>query len=87
MPLSSSIHKCSPLALLPGCAYAPSINVFDAYFPDWLFCWVAGVIILLVVHSLIKLGKVEGLIPTLPLTYTLLAACFSLGVWLVFFPS
>lgn len=73
--------------LISGCVYPPSIDVIGAYFPDWLFCWVAGVLATLVFHGLFSGLKLERFIPSPPLTYSLLTASFSLSVWLVFFPS
>lgn len=72
---------------LSGCVYPPSINVIGAYFPDWLFCWIAGVLATLVFHALFSGLKVARFIPSPPLTYSLLTAFFSLSVWLLFFPS
>ncbi|MGF6754768.1 YtcA family lipoprotein [Paraburkholderia sp. GAS42] len=36
--------------LIAGCTLAPSANVLGAYFPDWLFCIVAGVAFAVVVY-------------------------------------
>jgi len=72
---------------LSGCVYPPSINVIGAYFPDWLFCWVAGVLATLLFHGLFIGLNLGRFIPSPPLTYSLLTAFFSLGVWLLFFPS
>lgn len=73
--------------VLTGCSYPPSINVFGPYFPDWLFCWLAGVALMLLCHGLLTLTRLQARVPAIAFTYTLLTACFSLGVWLVFFPS
>ena len=40
--------------LLSGCANSPSIDVLGAYFPDWLFCIVAGVVLTVVIHVILK---------------------------------
>jgi hypothetical protein len=44
------------IAAIPmsGCASAPSIGVLGAYFPDWLFCIVAGVVLTVVIYLIIK---------------------------------
>lgn len=68
-------------------SYLPSINVLGAYFPDWLFCWVAGVLFTLAIHALVKSLKLGGYLPVLPLSYSLLTALFALSTWLLFFPS
>ncbi|HDS1775803.1 TPA: hypothetical protein QEM49_000264 [Pseudomonas putida] len=32
-------------ALVDGCSTVPSINVFGAYFPDWLFCIMGAIVV------------------------------------------
>lgn len=81
--LPAVVVACS----LTGCVYPPSINVIGAYFPDWLFCWMAGVLATLLFHAVFSGLNLGRFIPSPPLTYPLLTAFFSLGVWLLFFPS
>ncbi|WP_322032628.1 YtcA family lipoprotein [Paraburkholderia sp. J76] len=66
-----------------GCA--PSTNVLGAYFPDWLICMVAGVVLTVVVYAaLARLD--ERYRPVAPaLTWPALATLLTLAVWLVFF--
>ncbi|SAK51487.1 YtcA family lipoprotein [Caballeronia ptereochthonis] len=71
--------------LVSGCAYAPSISVLGAYFPDWLFCIVAGVALTVILYLVLSRLKASNLLwPSalvVPATVTLL----SLAVWLVLF--
>ncbi|RKP46358.1 YtcA family lipoprotein [Trinickia fusca] len=71
--------------LTAGCAHAPSINVLGAYFPDWLFCIVAGVILTIVVY--LVLARVPGGQRFGPpaLVYPALVTLLALVVWLIFF--
>jgi hypothetical protein len=71
--------------LMSGCAYAPSINVLGAYFPDWLFCIVAGVAFTVVIHAILtRLHVVHLLIPS-ALVYTKVAIFLACAVWLIAF--
>ena len=73
--------------LLNSCTFAPSINVLGAYFPDWMFCIIAGVsltVIVNVIQSKLNLGR--WLMP-MALTYPVLTTLFSLTFWLVFFKN
>lgn len=73
--------------LLNGCTFAPSINVLGAYFPDWLFCIVAGVsltVIVNVIQDKLNLGR--WLKPT-ALSYPALTTIFSIATWLIFFQN
>lgn len=73
-----------PLALT-GCRTAPAFNVLGSYFPAWLFCFFAG--ILLTIGARLVLRKYnlnEALDPPL-LMYSCLTALFTFTVWLIFF--
>jgi len=70
---------------LAGCKQPPSISVLGAYFPDWLFCAIAGVLLTFLVRAvLLRTQRTAWLRPWV-LSYPLLALVFSLLSWLVFF--
>lgn len=48
------------LPLLTGCNFSPAIPVIGAYYPDWLFCLIGGVILTLITRKFI-LHKYSGL--------------------------
>ena len=74
-------------SLLSGCTFAPSINVLGAYFPDWMFCIIAGVIISVIVYVIASSSNLgRWLVPEV-LTYPVLTTLFSLIAWLVFFQN
>jgi YtcA family len=74
-------------SLLTGCTLAPSINVLGAYFPDWLFCIVAGVSLTVVIHVIQSKGNLGPWLTPVALTYPVLTTLFSLAVWLIFFQN
>lgn len=69
--------------LLTGCSLSPAIPVIGAYYPSWLFCMIAGVILTLITRRVIqhkyKVISFAGVI------YTALFALYSMLFWLVFF--
>lgn len=68
-----------------GCTLSPSIAVLGAYFPDWLFCLIGGVVATVVVYaSLASRERVECFGPA-PLVYPTLLLLFTLVGWLIFF--
>lgn len=73
----------TPVALLTGCKLSPAIPVIGAYYPCWLFCIIAGVILTLITRRVIlrkyKMPAFAGVI------YTALFALYSMLFWLVFF--
>ncbi|WOD14552.1 YtcA family lipoprotein [Paraburkholderia kirstenboschensis] len=73
------------VVLVSGCASSPSIGVLGAYFPDWLFCIVAGVVLTVVVYVILKRLQADRLMGPGALVYPTLVAFFALAVWLVLF--
>lgn len=68
-----------------GCMQSPSVNVLGAYFPDWLFCMVTGVVLTVVVYLVLarlpgghRFGPPAVVYPTLVILLALVA-------WLIFF--
>ncbi|MGE6980999.1 YtcA family lipoprotein [Kluyvera intermedia] len=80
------LKKISGLLLavsLTGCSLPPAIPVIGAYYPSWLFCMIAGVILTLITRRVI-LRKYTS--PSFAgVIYTALFALYSMLFWLVFF--
>ena len=72
-------------SLLSGCRLAPSINVLGAYFPDWLFCIIAGVSLTVIIHLITSKRSLGAWLQPAALTYPALTTLFSIAVWLYFF--
>jgi hypothetical protein len=72
-------------AFLEGCANAPSIGLLGAYFPDWLFCIIAGVVLALALFLTLKRFDHDRLLGPPAIVYPTLVTLFSLAAWLVFF--
>jgi hypothetical protein len=82
MPLFPLI---APLISLAGCAKASSLPVSGAYFPDWLFCVLAGVFLTCVIRAVL-LSKQHGEVMGPPaLAYPALILLLSLLCWLIVF--
>ncbi|SAL06714.1 hypothetical protein AWB81_07729 [Caballeronia arationis] len=70
---------------MSGCANSPSIGVLGAYFPDWLFCIIAGVVLTVVVYLILqRVQRGQWLKPAAVVCPTLVTL-FSLAVWLILF--
>ncbi|WP_313064253.1 YtcA family lipoprotein [Paraburkholderia sp. LEh10] len=70
---------------LAGCVNSPSISVLGAYFPDWLFCIIAGVVFAIVIYLLLKRFQAGHLLGPSAVVYPTLVAFFSFAVWLMLF--
>ncbi|KAA1011308.1 hypothetical protein FVF58_15300 [Paraburkholderia panacisoli] len=71
--------------LMSGCVNSPSIGVLGAYFPDWLFCIVAGVVLAVVIHLILKRSQARDLIGPAAVVYPTLVTFLALAIWLMFF--
>ena len=69
--------------LLAGCAHAPSFDLVGSFFPAWLFCLAAS-ILLTVFARWLFLHLQVALAPPI-LIYPSLTAAFAFALWLIFF--
>ena len=76
---------CVTALLLCGCNRAPDYSILGSFFPVWLLCGIASILLSFAVHLLVRrLGWEEQLVPPL-LVYPAMAAAICLLLWLVFF--
>ncbi|WP_260858217.1 YtcA family lipoprotein [Paraburkholderia sp. BCC1885] len=74
-----------PVWLETGCTHSPSVSVLGAYFPDWLFCIVTGVVLTVAVHQvLVRLPGSRRFGPS-AVVYPTLVTLLALLAWLIFF--
>jgi hypothetical protein len=73
------------LTALTGCGRAPSFSILGSFFPAWLICMVAGIILAAIVNWALTHYKQEKLIAWPVLVYPFLAGLFACTLWLVFF--
>ncbi len=71
--------------LLAGCTQPPSIVLFGAGFPDWLFCMIAGVMGTAGFHLLIGKLELRERFSPLVLSYCCMVALLSMLCWLFVF--
>ncbi len=81
----NAVTAAAVTLLLCGCNRAPDYSILGSYFPVWLLCGIAGILLSFGVHMLIRrVGWEEQIAPPL-LVYPSLAAAFCLLLWLVLF--
>lgn len=88
--MNASLPKISSLALLAlsltactGTARAPSVPVFGSFFPAWIICAVAGVVLTLIVRAVLIRLRLDEHLPAPPLVYLCLAISGGIVLWLV----
>ena len=67
---------------LTGCGRAPSFDILGSFFPAWLLCFVAAILLTVLSRGLLR-RYVEIVWPIV--TYPSLAALFAFALWLTLF--
>jgi len=72
---------------LGGCGAAPSINLFGAFFPDWMACIVLAVLADALVYRVQAMGRLRWMPSGLgfPLVHGALIAAATFALWLLLF--
>lgn len=68
--------------VLTGCGRAPSFDILGSFFPAWLLCFFAAVLLTVLSRELVR-RYVEVVWPTV--TYPSLTALFAFALWLTLF--
>jgi len=68
---------------LAGCAQAPAFDVIGSFFPAWLVCLIAGILLTVLAGWLFLRLRVPLTPPIL--IYPSLTALFACALWLIFF--
>ncbi len=63
----------------------PSFDLLGSYFPSWMACMAAGILVALIVRSVLRGLNVEHQLAPGVLIYPSLAALFCFTFWLIFF--
>ena len=71
------------LGTLTGCHGSLTVNVLGSYFPTWMLCAIAGVILAVIAQRLLALWGIDGLLPVRALTYLSMALSFAFALWLL----
>ncbi|MGD0892654.1 MAG: YtcA family lipoprotein [Terracidiphilus sp.] len=78
-----------PTALLTieiaGCRRAPTFNILGSFFPSWLICLFAGIILSVIANRIFARFDLEKEILWPIAVYPCLALLFASVFWLIFF--
>jgi len=70
---------------LAGCGAAPAQNILGSFFPAWMLCAAAGIVIAILVRQVLRATAVDPYVIAPPLTYLCIAVAGTLAVWLIWF--
>jgi hypothetical protein len=66
-------------------SHAPSLDVFGSFFPIWMLCIAAAIVLTLAARLLLIRARLDGELGPQVIVYPSLAALFACAIWLVFF--
>ncbi len=69
--------------LLASCSRAPSVDILGSFFPAWLVCFAAAVLLTVLSHFVLLRLRMKIQLPVL--AYLSLTALFTFALWLIFF--
>jgi hypothetical protein len=85
---SSRFSGFQPLALcllLSGCDHAPSQNILGSFFPAWMLCASAGILVSVVIRLLLIKTGIDAFVPAKLPVYGGLAIALTFLLWLLWF--
>jgi Na+/glutamate symporter len=72
-------------AQLGGCRLAPTFNILGSFFPSWLMCLFAGIIVAVIASRLFARFALDKEILWPVVVYPCIALLFACTIWLIFF--
>jgi len=82
LTLTATMGALAPLA---GCQRAPTFSILGSFFPAWLFCIVAGILLAWAAHWFFARLELDKHIKPAILVYPCLAAFCAFTLWLAIF--
>jgi hypothetical protein len=74
-----------PAVVLAGCGRAPTFNILGSFFPSWLICLFAGIILSAIGNRIFVRFALDKEILWPVVVYPCLALFFACALWLIFF--
>ena len=65
--------------------YAPSVDLFGSFFPIWMICILAGVVLTLAARSALIRVRLESELGPRLVVYPSMVTLFACTIWLVLF--
>ena len=87
MKTTLKIFACggSSCLFFTGCGRAPAINILGSFFPAWMICLTAGVVLAFVVRFILLRYRLETEVGPLALFYPCVVILTTCLLWLIFF--
>jgi YtcA family len=80
----AGLFLAAPVVLV-GCSHAPEYSIFGSFFPAWIFCSAAGLVLMAAARALISRTAIAEHLAAPVLSYLSMATFFSCVLWLMFY--
>jgi hypothetical protein len=80
-----AVFICAVSATLTACGHAPSVEIVGSFFPVWMVCLTAAVILTFFARKLLVRRKLESQVGPVALFYPSMVISFSCLLWLILF--
>lgn len=74
-----------PALALTGCKRAPTFNILGSFFPSWLICLFAGIVLAALANRILARFALDKELLWPVLVYPCLSILFACTLWLIFF--
>jgi YtcA family len=81
LPLPTALF----VAALTGCGRSPTFNILGSFFPSWLICLVAGILLATIANRIFARFALDEEILWPVVVYPCLALFFTCTLWLILF--
>jgi hypothetical protein len=76
---------CAANVTLTSCSHAPSVEIVGSFFPIWMVCMTAAVIVTFFARKLLVRLKLESEVGPVALFYPSMVVSFSCLLWLLLY--
>lgn len=83
---NASVASLAILTLaLGGCERAPSVDILGSFFPIWLICIAAAILLTLVLRWVLVLVRLDAELGPRVIVYPSMVALLACSIWLICF--
>lgn len=80
-----SLTALTALLFMTGCTHSPDFNILGSYFPAWLLCITAGIILTSFLYWGLQRLQIEQEVRPSIVVYPCLSAFLAFVLWLILF--
>jgi hypothetical protein len=77
--------ELAALPALAGCRRSPTFSILGSFFPSWLVCMFAGIVLAAIANRILAYFRLDRQISWGIVVYPCIALFFACTLWLIFF--